>query len=72
MTWSQANHDHLIFCMGEIESLAFEANREKDAEKRRQIAEVLRGKLDTAREIQHIAQNTARYLAEKIASLEQP
>jgi hypothetical protein len=70
MTWSQANHDHLIFAMGEIESLAFEANREKDAGKRRQLAEVLRGKLETAREIQIVAQNAARYVAEKIASLE--
>lgn len=71
MTWTMADHDHLIFAMGEIESLAFETNREKDAGKRRQLADVLRGKLETAREIQIVAQNTARYVAEKIASLEQ-
>lgn len=70
MTWTQANHDHLIFEMGEIESLAFEANREKDAGKRRQLAEVLRGKLNTAREIQIVAQNAARYVADKIADME--
>lgn len=72
MTWSQKDHDHLIFAMGEIESLAFDANREKDAGKRRQLAEVLRAKLETAREIQIVAQNAARYVAEKIANLEQP
>lgn len=72
MTWSQKDHDHLIFSLGEIETLAFEANRENDAAKRRQLADVLRQKLETAREIQILAQNTANYVVQKIATLEQP
>lgn len=72
MTWTMADHDHLIFALGEMESIAFEAARENDAGKRRQLAEVLRGKLETAREIQHLAQNTAHYLVQKLADLEKP
>lgn len=71
MTWSMADHDHLIFAMGEVENLAFESIRENDPGRRKELAQILRGKLETAREIQYVAQNAANYVALKLAALEQ-
>lgn len=70
MTWSQKDHDHLIFSLGEIETLAFTSIREKDAGKRRQLAKELRAKLETVNEIAAEARNAGQYIAQRIAWLE--
>lgn len=72
MTWTQADHDHLKNELDRIEIMAFVGIRENDATKRRKLAEELRAKLETIREIQYDAQNAAQYIAQRIAWLEQP
>lgn len=71
MTWTQADHDHLTATLEHIELLAFTGIRETP-DKRRKLAKDLKAKLETIRDIQHIAQNTANYIAKKIEELEQP
>ena len=68
-TWTQADQDHLVTALGKMEMYAYEAVREKDEAKRRALIQKLSDQLETAKEIQFAAQNSAHYIAERLHML---
>lgn len=68
-TWTQADQDHLVTALGKMEMNAYEAVREKDDAKRRALIQKIRDQLETAKDIQIAAQNSAHYIAERLHML---
>jgi len=67
--WTQADQDHLMRCIGQMEETAWTAMREKDDQLRAELTAKLRDHLETIRDIQYAAQNSAVYIAERLHML---
>jgi len=67
--WTQADQDHLMQCIGQMEEVAWTAMREKDDQLRKELTDKLRDHLETIRDIQYAAQNSAVYIAERLHML---